>query len=208
MDLSATSVNWQNLFLFDVHVNAEKTIIPINDEFGFFDAPTFLFSKVVADQFSMHSNPPVFDFIKTSSDQTTLTDALTTDVVKSATDATLLSDAVTFSSIKVSQSDFALADQPVMTRQPYNFIFTEVAGVVTVTGEPTDSFGFSDSITGFTINTVLQDYYTLDDFSQVDKDVIGVKTNIVGLTDVIELDHMITSALLNKALVGNMVLNA
>jgi len=208
MDLSATSVNWQNLFLFDVHVNAEKTIIPINDQFGFFDAPTFLFSKVVADQFSMHSNPPVFDFIKTSSDQTTLTDALTTDVVKSATDATLLSDAVTFSSIKVSQSDFALADQPVMTRQPYNFIFTEVSGVVTVTGEPTDSFGFSDSITGFTINTVLQDYYTLDDFSQVDKDVIGVKTNIVGLTDVIELDHMITSALLNKALVGNMVLNA
>ena len=208
MDLSATSVNWQNLFLFDVHVNAEKTIIPINDEFGFFDAPTFLFSKVVADQFSMHSNPPVFDFIKTSSDQTTLTDALTTDVVKSATDATLLSDAVTFSSIKVSQSDFALADQPVMTRQPYNFIFTEVSGVVTVTGEPTDSFVFSDSITGFTVNTVLQDYYTLDDFSQVDKDVIGVKTNIVGMTDVIELDHMITSALLNKALVGNMVLNA
>jgi hypothetical protein len=208
MDLSATSVNWRNLFLFDVHANAERTIFPLSDEFGFFDAPAFLFGKVVADQFGMHSNPPVFDFTKTSSDQTTLTDALTTEVVKSATDATLLSDAATFSSIKVSQSDFALSDQPVMTRQPYNFTFTEVSGVVTVTGEPTDSFGFSDSITGFTVNAVLQDYYTLDDFSQVDKDVTGVKTNIVGMTDVIELDHMITSALLNKALVGNMLLNA
>lgn len=208
MDLSATVVNWRNLYLFDVHVNAERTVFPLNDEFGFFDSPTMLFSKALVDQFELESNAPVFNFVKASSDATSLLDTLSTDVTKALSDATLLVDAPAFSVNRTSQSNFAMSDNTVMTRQPHNFVFTESSGVVTVTGAPTDNVGVTDNITGFDINTVLQDYYTLDDFAQVEKDVSGVKTNVVGITDTIELDHMITSALLNKAIVGNMLLNA
>jgi hypothetical protein len=95
-----------------------------------------------------------------------------------------------------------------MTRQPFNFVFTETAGVVTVTGEPTDNTSMTDSITSFDVSAALQDYFTLDDFAQIDKDVEGVKSNVFGMTDAIEFEHQITGALLNQSLVGRMVPNA
>ena len=95
-----------------------------------------------------------------------------------------------------------------MTRQPFNFVFTEASGVVAVTGEPADSSPITESITSFSVSAALQDYFSLDDFAQIDKDVEGVKSNVIGMTDSIEFEHQITGALLNKSLVGRMVLNA
>ena len=58
--------------------------------------------------------------------------------------------------------------------------------VVSVTGEPEDSFTFADSIDAFAVSKHLQDYFTLDDFAQINKDVEGVKTNVFGFTEHLE----------------------
>ena len=71
-----------------------------------------------------------------------------------------------------------------VTRPP--FTFTQSGDVVTVTGVPEDTFGFSDSNV-FNVNKDLQDTFTLDDFSQVDKHTTGVKTNVYQLTDILSL---------------------
>jgi len=275
------AANWRNLYLFDVHVNAERTVFPFFDLFEIQESTTIDFSKVDADQFGFESST-VFSTTKAASDSTGMLEAASFDVTKVAaelvslseaqvfsldksfsdsvgfsenvytlltyirsfshstslsdlaaltttkglsdnlgfsdsqtfsvgaalSDSSPLSDAMAFGVGTFADSSMSFTDEQVISRNPYNFVFSESGGVLSVTGAPTDTFGVTDSITSVAISTVLQDYYTLDDFAQVEKDVTGVKGNVVGITEVIELDHMITSGLLNKSLVGNMVLNA
>lgn len=275
------AANWRKLYLFDVHVNATRTVFPFYDLFDVQDSTTIDFSKVDTDQFGFESSA-AFSTTKIASDSTSVLEAASFDVTKVAAelvslseaqvfsldkslsetvgfsenvetlltyirsfshstsfsdittlattkglseslgfsesqtfsvgaelaDSSSLSDAMTFDVGAFADSSVSFTDQQVISRSPYNFVFSESGGVLSVTGAPTDTFGVTDSITSVAISAVLQDYYTLDDFAQVEKDVTGVKSNVVGMTEVIELDHMITSALLNKSLVGNMVLNA
>ena len=275
------TANWRNLYMFDVHVNAERTIFPLYDLFEIQESTIIDFSKVNTDQFGFVSSP-VFSTTKAASDSTSMLDVASFDVTKVAaelvslseaqvfsldkslsdsvgfsenvqtlltyirsfshstslsdlatlattkglsdslgfsesqtfsvgaelSDSASLSDAMAFDVGAFADSSVSFTDQQLISRDPYNFVFSESGGVLSVTGAPTDTFGVTDSITNVAISAVLQDYYTLDDFAQVEKDVTGVKGNVVGMTEVIELDHMITSGLLNKSLVGNMVLNA
>jgi hypothetical protein len=275
------TANWRNLYMFDVHVNAERTIFPLYDLFEIQESTIIDFSKVNADQFGFVSSP-VFSTTKAASDSTSMLDVASFDVTKVAaelvslseaqvfsldkslsdsvgfsenvqtlltyirsfshstslsdlatlattkglsdslgfsesqtfsvgaelSDSASLSDAMAFDVGAFADSSVSFTDQQLISRDPYNFVFSESGGVLSVTGAPTDTFGVTDSITNVAISAVLQDYYTLDDFAQVEKDVTGVKGNVVGMTEVIEFDHMITSGLLNKSLVGNMVLNA
>lgn len=282
LDSSTTVINWQQLFLHDVHVNPEATVYPLSDIFEVTESTAILFEKVSTDQFGMVESDPVFHFEKVSSDTTTLTEALVAHPNKGASDAftfadshvasvgkpltdsfgftenvhklltyirsfddstaiieqtaidvskprsdsfgfgdfaathpnkglshsTSMADSQTFDVATAYQSSTAMTEQTVMTRQPFNFVFTEASGVVTVTGEPDDSVSMTESITSFDVSAALQDYFALDDFAQVDKDVEGVKSNVFGMIDAIEFEHQITGALLNKSLVGRMVLNA
>lgn len=274
------AANWRNLYLFDVHVNAERTVFPFFDLFDIQDSTAIDFGKVDTDQFGFESST-VFSTTKTASDSTSMLDDLVIGLSKSSLDLfslseqqeistgknlsesiglsesieTLLtyrrsfsentsllesasvhltrpeSDSFGFSdshaaySLKVIAESLSVTDVPVfnvstfadsvtsltdnsiISRDPYNFIFSESDGVRSVTGSPTDTVGISESITGFAVTKSLQDYYGLDDFSQVDKSTTGVKTNIVGITDVFELEHLVAVATLNSSLVGNMVLN-
>ena len=182
---------------------------------------------------------------KTATDSITLPDTVALAPNKGLTDSSSISDTPTIATSKPLSHPIYLYGSLVATRQPYNFIFSETAGVVSVTGEPTDSLSFSDETPAFNVGVSLQNYFALDDFAQVDKDVNGVKTNIVGFTetlgfgldksipnqyvsltdeplfalsksssdsiivsDSISYDHVVSSALLNSALLGNMILNA
>jgi hypothetical protein len=182
---------------------------------------------------------------KTATDSITLPDTIALTSNKGLADSSSISDTPTIATSKPLSHPIYLYDSLVATRQPYNFIFSETAGVVSVTGEPTDSLSFSDETPAFNVGVSLQNYFALDDFAQVDKDVNGVKTNIVGFTetlgfgldksipneyvsltdeplfalsksssdsiivsDSISYDHVVSSALLNRALLGSMILNA
>jgi len=282
MDATTSIVNWQKLFLHDVHVNPEATIYPLADIFEILESTAISFGKASIDQFGLHANDPVFAVNKARSDSTSLVESLSThpnkgesdtfslpddqviavgkvvadsfgfseDVhklltyIRSFDDSNSMVDSAALSVTTPRADDFGFSDaaathpnkglsdsasfldsqffgvgaayessttlseQTVMTRQPFNFVFTETAGVVTVTGEPTDNTPMTDSITSFDVSAALQDFFTLDDFAQIDKDVEGVKSNVFGMTDAIEFEHQITGALLNQSLVGRMVPNA
>lgn len=93
-------------------------------------------------------------------------------------------DTQTFHANAGPLSGFATFDQMVLTRQPFNFVFTPVGATTSVTGELEDSFGFADTL-AFSGSIGLQDFFALDDFAQVNKDVDGVKNNFLGLSDVL-----------------------
>jgi len=250
--------NWQNLYLHDVHVNAERTIYVLNDSYAFLDAAVLAVDKSLNDSFGFLSEPPVFTVDKQVSDTFYFSDVTTSHANKGLTDLTAFADSqvfdvnaerqsvfgfgdaasyhptkglidlVTFSdpqsfdvnradqsSIAFSeslsshpnkgaddlfefsdeqvfgvtarrQSAFAPLDQLTVTRQPYNFVFSQVGDVVTVTGEPDDAFGFADGIRSFSASKSLQDFFALDDFAQINKAVEGVKGNVFGLTEHLE----------------------
>ena len=149
-----------------------------------------------------------FDSGKNVVNQINFSEETTTHPKLGKADSVSLTDIHATEVGKLNLEDIPFLDGVVIARQPFNFVFTEALDVVTVTGEPTDSFGFTSGAPIFSIDTILQDHFALDDFAQVNKDTVGVKVNVVGLSDQIEFDHTVTSSLLNNALIGNMVLNA
>ena len=149
-----------------------------------------------------------FDSGKNAVNQINFSEETTTHPSLGKADSVSLIDTHATEVGKLNLEDIPFLDGVVIARQPFNFVFTETSGVVTVTGEPTDAFGFTSGAPIFSIETTLQDFFALDDFAQVDKDTVGVKVNVIGLSDQIEFDHTVTSSLLNNALIGNMVLNA
>ena len=250
--------SWQNLYLYDVHVNAERTIYVFNDSYAFLDAAVFVVDKSLSDSFGFLSQPPVFTVGKQLADTFSFSDVASSHPNKGLSDLTEFADSQVFgvnagrqsifgfgdttsadtskglfdlstliesqsfdvnrtaeSSIAVSeaisshpnkgandlfefsdgqvfgvtarrQSAFAPLDQLTVTRQPYNFVFSQVGDVVTVTGEPDDAFGFADDISSFSVSKSLQDFFALDDFAQINKDVEGVKSNVFGLIEYLE----------------------
>ena len=126
---------------------------------------------------------------------------------KGLSDTVPMSDSTIFSSGLSQQDSVFGLDLLSVARQPYNFVFNELNGVVTVTGEPDDSFAMAEEPLLFSASIALQDFYTLDDFAQVDKSVGGVKSNIVSMNESLAFEHYVTGSLLNQSLVGAMVLN-
>jgi hypothetical protein len=254
-----TVTNWQNLYLHNVHVNAERTIYVLNDAYAFLDSAVFAVDKGLSDSLGFSSqavftvgkqltdkasfsdfarfhpekaasdnfsfledvtldasaakvdsfgfsedvhtlltfirqfNSAVdilesisFEATKTRSDSFGFDDSATTHPNKGLTDSAEFTDAQSFDVSTLSQSGLALFDQVVVTRQPYNFVFSQTGDVVTVTGEPDDSFTFADGINSFSVSKSLQDFFALDDFAQINKDVEGVKSNVFGLTESLE----------------------
>ena len=197
------------------------------DLVSFNEAQTFNTIKSTSDSIAFNESVvTLLTFIRSFSDTSLLTDNLSLASTKNSLDSFSFSDELSTNFGKSSGDSFALSEQllaetgkflpdPVVmvdtfniTRQPYSFIFNDVGGVVSVTGAPNHNFTLSDTTPVFNIETALQDYFALDDFAQVNKDSLGVKVNVVGFSDQIDFDHVVTSSLLNKAFLGNMVLNA
>jgi hypothetical protein len=177
--------NWQNLYLHDVHVNAERTIYLLDDAYAFLDSAVFVVDKGLSDSFGF-SSQAAFTVGKQLTDTTSLSDLARFDAGKAASDDFSFLDGVAFGVNAERQSSFTTLDQLTVTRQPYNFVFSQSGDVVTVTGEPDDSFTFADGINSFSVSKSLQDFFALDDFAQINKDVEGVKSNVFGLTESLE----------------------
>ena len=222
---SVSSVKSDNLNIIDYPIasfgkNLTNTV-------SFNEVQTFVTGKGITDPLAFsESVHTLLTYIRSFSHAVPMTDSLSLQSGKTATDSITLPDTVALSQNKGLSDSASISDAPaittskplshpiylygslVATRQPYNFTFSDSGSAVTVTGAPTDTVSVADSAPAFNAETTIQDYFTLDDFAQVDKDTTGVKVNVVGLTDVISYDHVVSSALLNRALLGNMVLNA
>ena len=254
-----TVTNWQNLYLHDVHVNAERTIYLLNDAYAFLDSAVFAVDKGLSDSFGFSSQAAftvgkqlsvstslsvlvlfvagkaasndfsflddvafdasaqrvdefgfsdnvhtAFHAIRQHSSDVDILESLAIDTTKANDDDIIFTDSASshpnkgvatafafaesqaFGVNTERQSSFTTLDQLTVTRQPYNFVFSQSGDVVTVTGEPDDSFGFTDEINSFSVSKALQDYLDLDDFSQINKDVEGVKSNVFGFTEYLE----------------------
>lgn len=157
-------------------------------------------SHTMLDALSMEPNKALDDSFQFS-------DLASTEPNKGVTDTATLSDSAALNSGLSQQDSVFGLDLLSVTRQPYNFVFNELNGVVTVTGEPDDSFAMAEEPVIFGASIALQDYYTLDDFAQVDKSVSGVKSNVVSMNESLAFEHYVTGSLLNQSLLGAMVLN-
>jgi len=177
--------SWQNLYLHDVHVNAESTIYAFGDSYAFLDAAVFVVDKSLSDSFGFLSES-FFTVGKQLEDTVFFSDVASSHSHKGAADVFVFSHRLAFDANTLKQSEFAAIDQISVTRQPYNFVFSQSGGAVNVTGEPHDSFGFADSISSFSAAKSLQDFFSLDDFLLAEKDSEGAKSNVFGLTEYLE----------------------
>ena len=215
----------ENLNVIDsTRISFTKTA---SDPFSFDDSLTFGSGKAISDSLGFsESVNTLLTYIRSFTDTSLIIDSANLTVNKPTLDSFAFTDNLTrdtgkgtvdsfgFSQELLTETGKFLPDPVVMvdvfniTRQPYSFTFNDVLGVVTVTGAPNHNFTLADTAPVFDIETALQDYFALDDFAQVNKDSLGVKVNVVGFSDQIDFDHVVTSSLLNKAFLGNMVLNA
>jgi len=185
MDASSTLVNWRNLYMFDVHVNPESTIQLYKDSYAVIDSAVFVLDKGLSDSLGF-SSQAVFTVGKQLTDTTSLSDSSSLHANKAVTDITTLSESSTLDINLNKLSEVITTDQLTVTRQPNNWVFLIDENAVTVTGEFDDEFTVSDQIDSFAVSKSLQDFFTLDDFAQINKDVEGVKSNVFGFTESLE----------------------
>jgi len=123
----------------------------------------------------------------------TVSDAAALTVATPISDSYALSEAFTFSAGKAADESLTFSDSAI----------TSIGfGVL-----PTESVSFSELQT-FGIAQSITDTFTLDDFSQIDKQAFGIKTNITTMQDSIVIVPFYSSALFNKPLIGASILNS
>jgi len=177
--------NWRNLYLHNVRVNAQRSIYVFNDSYVYLDAAVFAVDKSLSNSFVLFSEP-VFTVGKQLEDIISFSDLASSHPHKGAADAFAFSDHLAFGVNPLRRSEFAAIDQISVTRQPYNFVFSQSGAAVNVTGEPDDSFGFADSISSVSTSKSLQDFLALDDFLQAARNSENAKLNVFGLTEYLE----------------------
>lgn len=146
--LLTPQLTWQNLFVSDIVLNAEKTITIFTDALGFSDAPvfslatsfgdTFAFSDISAldldsqrlDNFSL-SDASSLQFTSTQSDTFGFGDSQVLSVDKAPADAVSMGDVFT----RVFASTRSFSDSPVIDDQ-FSFVSSKAEGHL---------FGFSDA---------------------------------------------------------------
>jgi len=92
-------VNWKNLYLHDVHVNAERTVYVFDSEFGFSDSAIFLSNKGLSDSLGFLSVEPLFTVGKNLSDSVNVVDSTSQHLNKGVNDPVNLSEAMAFSPV-------------------------------------------------------------------------------------------------------------
>jgi len=75
-----------------------------------------------------------------------------------------------------------VTEVPTATRNPFSFVYTFGDGFTNVSGSPDDQFSFSDD-PQFNVGVALQDFFSLDDFNQIDKETGANKTNVYSMQD-------------------------
>jgi len=92
-------VNWKNLYLHDVHVNAERTVYVFDSEFGFSDSAILLSNKGLSDSLGFLSVEPLFTVGKNLSDSVNVVDSTSQHLNKGVNDPVNLSEAMAFSPV-------------------------------------------------------------------------------------------------------------
>ena len=192
----------ENLNVIDsTRISFTKTA---SDPFSFDDSLTFGSGKAISDSLGFsESVNTLLTYIRSFTDTSLIIDSANLTVNKPTLDSFAFTDNLTrdtgkgtvdsfgFSQELLTETGKFLPDPVVMvdvfniTRQPYSFTFNDVLGVVTVTGAPNHNFTLADTVPAIQVEKPLQDYFALDDFAQVDKDVSGVKTNVIGFNEIL-----------------------
>lgn len=157
---------------------------PISDSLGFSESVHTLLTYIRSfTDTSLITDSANFAVNQATLDSVAFADNSTRDTGKESVDSFGVSEQLLTETGKFLPDPVVMVDVFSITRQPYSFTFNDVSGVVTVTGAPHHNVTLADTVPAFQIEKPLQDYFSLDDFAQVDKDVSGVKTNIVGFTE-------------------------
>lgn len=183
----------------------------LSDSYGFADTQAIDASKALSDSVSMQESlTTLLTFIRSFTDDAVLQESAAFSSATAKSDSFLVADAPAFGSGKTASDSFGFADsstahltrvvhedtidgsdfrfrmidQPSFVRNPGNwqFIINNETESFDVSGTPADSFSFTDSEV-LSITKVVTDYFSLDDFSQIDKDFSGVKTNVYTMQD-------------------------
>lgn len=172
-----------------------------SDSFIFSDAETLVFSKSLSDTATLsESLATLITFQRSFEDISEISDQLTLSQDAVLDDSLAVVDAPAFGSFKpvsdfVAASDseskgvdkefveFVVADDANLSLSVAGFTYqVGTDGVLGIVTSFSDSFASQDA-PAFAIQKPLSDAFALDDFSQVDKDFFGGKSNIYTMSD-------------------------
>tara|TARA_R100000951_G_scaffold72741_1_gene61278 strand:- start:469 stop:990 length:522 start_codon:yes stop_codon:yes gene_type:complete len=93
-----------------------------------------------------------------------------------------MSDALAAGVNNARFDSFTLNQTISITRNPFSFVFDFQPGATNVSASPAHSTSITESHAS-TLSKALQDFFTLDDFSQVDKEAGAAKSNVYVMQD-------------------------
>ena len=155
-----------------------------NEILGFSDYSNRTITKVLIDAFSLDDSALINkDFVGNKGNVFSFADVLASAVNKVATDNFGFSDSKYFSYSKNSSD-------------PVFFAETDYKNIEKALP---DSFSFSD-VHGVQLTKSISDAFALDDSALIDKDYFGNKGNVVGLSDLIDINLIMSNQLGTRAL--------
>lgn len=140
------------------------------------------------------------DVASVLTDSSSIVEAAAISMSRPAVDSAAISDTPLFHPAKVEADSVSVTENLIysagmgknetvsvtetltVTRAPFSFEFSFGDGFTNVTGSPDDQFSFSDS-QAIGVGVALQDFFTLDDFNQIDKESGANKTNVYTMQD-------------------------
>ena len=125
---------------------------------------------------------PNFSVSKLLADQSFLTESLVSNVSKVAIDALTVAESLVYSAGLGKTDSVGVTEVLTATRNPFSFVYTFGDGFTNVSGSPDDQVSFSDD-PQFNVGVALQDFFSLDDFNQIDKEAGANKANVYSMQD-------------------------
>ena len=179
--------NWQNLYLHNVHVNAERTIFPLVDSYAFLDSTFFATDKSLSDSFGLLSEPE-FTLVKSQTDSFGMGDnaVVLLEILRAFTDAPSVIDVQTLS-LGLSKSEtLGTADiaSMLISKPEIDAVNVGEQSVFGVSKPFADSASLSDQLSRAAVfQRSFSDAFVLDDFTDVNaisKYSSAAKNNVIG----------------------------
>jgi len=141
-------VQWKNLFLFDVHVNPEKTLYLLSDSFGFVDSAAITPRPFYTDSFQF-SDSSYLSVSKSRSDEFSFFDSAVSSVVVAKSDALSMSESSYFSTSIAKSETLSISDS-VATLVDYGKLISDSttlsdSAAMTVASVASETVSLSDS---------------------------------------------------------------
>ena len=157
-----------------------------DDAVIFSDAPEFDVSSALADSSSIGESAAI-SMSRSVADSTAFSDSPLFHPTKGEADSVSVAEDLIYSAGLGKNETISVTELLTVTRSPFSFEFSFGDGFTNVAGSPDDQFSFTDSQT-MGIEFALQDFFTLDDFNQIDKESLAFKFNIYTIQD----EHAVT----------------